>query len=155
MSERKKYPRIEDKINDFLTGEKLENALDFVGYLQANGLSFAQHDEYGYGWGIDSEKNKGIAFVKIPAEEKELWIWTGGLFDTECSADEELNETIWANVVVCPQTSCPEKRHCGSEEIGGKIFGKEFKSTCYAPLGFFNPDAKTLENLKKLLLLLK
>jgi len=149
----KKYPKIENKINDVLSGEKQKNALDFVEFLHANEFTLKEYNEYGYGWSVEY-KDKGIAFVKIPAEEKELWIWSGGVFGTERTDDDEFNNTIWENVVICPQATCPSKRHCGCEEdIGGTIFGIKFDSTCYSPLGFFDPDVKTLETAKKLLLL--
>ena len=155
MPEQKKYPKIEDKINDVLDGEKQKNALNFIAFLKTNEFLLVEHDEYGYGWSIEY-KGQSFAFVKIPGEEKELWIWAGDVFNTECSADDDFNNFIWSNVVICPQSTCPSKRHCGCEQNAcGTIFGKEFDSTCYSPLGFFNPDAKTLENVKKLMLFFK
>jgi len=35
------------------------------------------------------------------------------------------------------------------------IFGRGFENRCHSPLMFTNPDADTLERLKKLMLLLK
>jgi len=150
LRKRKKLFKLEDKINDVLTGDKQKNALDFAAFLRTNDL-LSDGDGSGYGWSIDD------GFIKIPEREKELWIWFGDcVFDLCGPADEDLKETVWAHVVTCPQVTCPHKRHCGCEkDVGGIIFGKEFESTCYAPLGFFNPDAKTLENVKKLVLLLK
>ena len=144
--------KIEDKINDFLCGIKQRDALDFVAFLRANEL-LEESDDSGYAWGI---KYAG-GVIKIAETEKELWIWFSDvMFGTECSADDELNHTIWDSVVICPQETCPSKRHCGCEgEVSGTVFGKAFESTCYFPLGFFSPDAKALENVKKLLLLFK
>ena len=150
MSLQKKYPKIEDKINEVLSGENQKNALDFVAFLRMNNV-LDEGDGTGYGWSI---KNNG--FMKISESEKELWIWIGDcIFDTAKSEDNELNNTVWENVVTCPQVTCPSKRQCGCEQdVHGTIFGKEYESLCYAPLGFFNPDGKTLENVKKLVLIL-
>ena len=151
MRKRKKYFKFEDKINDFLRGSAQKHALDFAAFLRANDL-LSDGDGSGYGWSIGD-----FGFMKVPEREKELWIWFGDcIFDLSCPADNELRETVWAHVVICPQVTCPYKRHCGCEQdVGGIIFGREFDSTCYMPLGFFNPDARTLEDVKKLVLLIK
>ena len=65
-----------------------------------------------------------------------------------------MKETVWAHTSVCGQEKCHEGwKDCG----GGKktIFGREYDNLCHGPLKFTNPDVKTLENIKKLLLLLK
>ena len=150
-----KYLTIEDKIIDVLDGGKQTDTLDFITFIRTNGLSLKAYDEYGYGWAIEY-KTQGLGFIKIDAADKEMRLWSGGVFNTDFTDDNEFNCAIWANVVTCPQATCSTRRQCGEQqEHGGIIFGKEYNSTCYSPLGFFNPDAQTINNIKKLLLFLK
>ena len=73
-------------------------------------------------------------------------------FDDNGSTDDELKETTWTHASKCGHC------HAGWKDCGGGdriIFGREFKSLCHSPLMFTDPDAKTLESIKKLLLTTK
>jgi hypothetical protein len=72
-------------------------------------------------------------------------------FDSD-SADDEMKESVWEHASKCGQC------HAGWADCGGgsrTIFGREFERLCHLPLMFTNPDGKTLENVKKLMLMLK
>ena len=146
---------IEDKINSVLNGDKQKIALDFAAFMRTNGFSI-EGDENDYGWGV-SYKGNGAGFIKFSGVETELWLWFGRDcdFGSSVPTDDDLKETIWSGVVICPQSTCSPPDSCEGSKEGYKIFGKEFDRTCYCPLGFYNPDAKTMENIKKLMILLK
>lgn len=148
---------IKNKINDILSGEKQKNAMDFAVFLGDNGFLIEgyknEHEEW---WDINYN-SKVYGCIKIPAAEKELWLWLGLNYDfvSNVPADDDLKRTIWANVVICPQSTCSPPDSCEGSKNGYNIFGKEFGRTCYSPLGFFNPDIKASENIKKFMLLIK
>ena len=85
-----------------------------------------------------------------------IWIDTCD-FGGSDSADDVLREFAQAHVRAC------EHFHSGGEQCGcGRqpgyskvIFGKKYENLCFALLEFTNPDAETIENIKKLLLLFK
>jgi len=52
----------------------------------------------------------------------------------------------WANVNIC--TSCGGSCSPGTRKA---IFGQEFDNVCSTDLAFYNPDAKTLEYVRKLM----
>ena len=71
--------------------------------------------------------------------------------------DDELKEFAWKHAHICDYFITDGKRcGCGRQPGSQKnILGKEFENICHCPMQFINPDAETLENMKKLLLLLK
>ena len=61
--------------------------------------------------------------------------------------DESIKEIAWKHVDIC--SNCG-----GCKNSGGNrktIFGKEFDNVCVTPMRFENPDAKTVECVKKLI----
>ena len=148
---------IEDKIKSVLSGDSLNNALDFIAFLQANGFSTETHGD-GEGWagavgGIVGD-SYGFMMANGAAEMPGPWtMWFNSCdFDGFDSIDDDLKEAVWAHASNCG------KCHAGWKDCGGgakTIFGREFEYLCHSPLMFTNPDAKTLENVKKLMLILK
>ena len=75
-------------------------------------------------------------------------------FGSGDSADDALKEFTWTHVRVCDYFSSNGTK-CGCDDKPGLnkiLFGKEYKNLCFALLEFMNPDAKALENIKKLML---
>ena len=144
MSEQKNPITIEEQIKAALTGDTLTNALSFAAFLQSNNIPADAHD---------------LFYLHIDGSDEVPGPWTIWLMstDTKSPACDDVKETAWAHANVCGHFSTGgEACGCGSQP--GKcvnIFGKEFDNICNSPLMFTNPDAKTLEAVKKLILLLK
>jgi len=145
---------IEDAINKTLTGDTQKNALDFAAFLRANGYS-AEHD--GNWWcvkhGDDCPILLGIDGFGVVSGVKFGALFNYCNFDESGIVDEGVKETAWAHVQICSHyESSGTKCGCGDQPEPIAIFGKEFHA-CKCPLTFIDPDAKTLEHMKKLMLL--
>ncbi len=146
--------KIEDAINEKLTGDAQRNALDFVAFLRANEISLNSSGD-GEGWAVGGIVENSVGFMLVNGAEQMPGPWT--VWFNSCDfggdpADDELKETAWAYTSKC------EHCHAAWKDCGGgdrTIFGKEFEWLCHSPLMFTNPDAKTLQNVNKLILLLK
>ena len=147
---------IENVINEKLTGDAQKNALDFVAFLQANDLKIEPNgDDFG-GWAVGGVVGDSLGFMLINgvAEVPGPWtIWFNSCdFGDADLVSDDLKETVWANTSICG------KCHANWETCGGDdriIFGRKFERLCHSPLMFNNPDAGTLENMQKLMLILK
>jgi len=149
MSEQK---RIEDVINETLTGDTQKNALDFAAFLQANDFSSKWNNEYG-GWNI-AYKDKSIVFVTIIGETNELVVALFGCdYDDYGTVDDGLREFIWAHVVICPD-GCGAPTICEMSQKSVVILGKAYENICVSPVKCFNFDAHNLEMIQKWMLML-
>jgi len=137
---------LEHKINQSLSGGTLQNALNFVSFLRENELTLEQPDE---GWAI-MNNGEWMGYIDFHISPWTLFIDGHGGFDMNSAIDNTLKETTWANVNHCSQCS-------GCDDLGLRvtIFDRDFEGLCLLPLKFTNPDTATLENIKKLMLLLK
>jgi hypothetical protein len=143
--------RIEGIFNEVLTRDVLENALGFTEFLNANDIFQSGQHEWHY-------KDSCVCYIDT-RNEKHLWIvWTEGDY-SNCHEvfpiDERTKEIAWANVMKCG--NCKDVDCSGKAKI---IFGKEFTNVCNADnvsmtFMFTNPDAGTLECVKKLVLMRK
>jgi hypothetical protein len=152
MSEQKKLS-IEDEVKNSNINEKLQkHTLNFIGFLKNNEFSIEMEDD-GNGWKI-IYMNECIGHMNFA--NVGIWIDTCD-FGGSGSADDDLKETTWAHVRICEHFSSGGKQcGCGSQPgFDRTIFGKKHKNLCFAHLEFMNPDAKTLESIKKLMLLFK
>jgi len=148
---------IESAIKEKLTGEKQKNALDFVASMQENGFSFnGWSDSDSEGWD-PTYNGKGFGCVLV---HDAFMFFIGLAWDcgrNNIDVDDELKEFAWSSMTVCPQSPC-EPPYCQGENHSKnhwQIFGKQYESTCHSPLQFIDPDAKTLDNILKLLLATK
>ena len=149
MSEQNK--RIEDAFNEVLTDEVLKNALDFAGFLGANGI--VQTDKYAMHY-----MGECVCYIDTRNESHSWIVWVAGDYSSENNdfpIDERTKEIAWAHVNKCGYCE-------GVDCKPGKtrmIFGKEFTNICCGAndidLYFSNPDAETLESMKKLVLMRK
>jgi len=140
---------IENAIKEKLTSEKQKNALDFIASMRENDFSFERFDDEGGGWD-PTYNGKGFGCVLV-ADDFMFFIgldWDFGRNDIV--VDDELKEFAWAHTTICPQSPC-KPPYCENNKNRWQIFGKQYESTCHSPLQFIAPDAKTLDNVKKLL----
>ena len=151
----KKAVSIEEKITQSLSGGARENALDYVGFMRENGISFDSNND-GEGWAVGGVVGNSLGFMLVngSADFPGPWtLWFNSCeFEGEDKTDETLKQAAWGHASPCGQC------HPGWKDCGGGdrvIFGKEFGRLCHSPLMFTNPDAKTLESVKKLSLMLK
>jgi len=144
MSEQTK---IEEELKTNLSGELLENALDFV---KTSG--FAEHTDGTSGWYHLGER---ICFTVIMPNQ--LWIFFG--HDSIISKsdydnfpiNDELKEFVWAHVHNCKRCGASENDNWKTCRGGDKIFfGRTFDDTCNCPILFENPDAEKFGKIKEL-----
>ena len=156
MAESKK---IEDRINEVLTGDSLSNALDFTAFLQKNNINPECH-ESGDGWSV-MRGNDSIGFISVNGKNEMPGPWTVWFnscdFDENGPVDNIVKETAWEHASVCGNFSSGGKV-CGCGDQPGftrTIFGRVFENRCHSPLMFTDPDAAKLESVKKLILMIK
>jgi len=133
--------KIEDFINEKLTGETQRNALDFIGYLGAD-VSLEDMD---WCWDV-KYKGESVFFFRIGGfQDEPNWLaWSADDY-SNVEIDEKFKKISWENICTCG--------NCGSDCAPGRramIFGKEFENCCTSSLMFINPNGESLECLKKL-----
>ena len=142
----KELDEIKGKINTLLSGETQKNALDFIAFLETENIPLDLLVIVIVGDGGD--------FPHIRP-----WVIFFNVCDFNVSglADDALSEFAWAHANICAHfITGGQQCGCGRQPGASQtILGKEFENICHCPMLFINPDAKTLENTKKLLLLLK
>ncbi|MCL2004328.1 MAG: hypothetical protein FWG72_10080 [Oscillospiraceae bacterium] len=144
-------------IGNTLAGDARKNAAGFFEYLLENGLQL----ERGQGYWADKlyymVKHNGeyACFILINSGEDTTepvgWvIWIDGnrsdLFSDDIP-DERLKAIAWKHIDICGNCG-------GCDNPGGSrkvIFGKEFDNVCVTPMRFDNPNAETIECVKKLI----
>jgi hypothetical protein len=152
MSELKK-PTIEDEIKNSDLSDCLQKThIEFCRFLKDNEFSIETEDD-GNGWQI-IYMNECVGHMNFA--NAGIWIDTCD-FGSGDSADDDLKKATWAHVRICEYFSSGGKQcGCGRQPGFGRIFfGKKYENLCFALLEFMNPDAKTLEKIKKLMLLYK
>ncbi|MCL2421997.1 MAG: hypothetical protein FWD03_09080 [Defluviitaleaceae bacterium] len=137
--------RLEDVFNEVLTGDVLKNALDFVEFLNANGITqIEQHGMY--------YKGECVCYIDTRNEHPSWIVWTAGDYSNEYEdfpIDGQTKETAWTHANKCGNCE-------GTDCSPGKtkvIFGKSFANICNGAdvdMCFTNPSGETLASLKKL-----
>ena len=137
---------VEEEIQCSALSESLQKAhIAFFHFLKDNDFT-TEPEADGNGWQI-VYRNELIGHLNYT--NVGVWIDTCD-FTGSASVDDDLKETAWAHVRICERCGCGNQP--GSDKI---IFGRIFEHLCFALLEFLNPDAETLEAIKKLMLLLK
>ena len=149
---------IENAINEKLSGESQKNALNLAAFLQANNMTLDANED-GVGWAVGGTIGNSVGYMLVngiandPSTPGPWTLWFNSCnFNDDGSVSEELKETARMHASPCG------KCHAGWETCGGgnrNIFGKEFEKLCHSPLMFNEPTAEVLEDIKKLLLLVK
>ena len=144
--------KLEDAINNKLSGDTQKNALDLVVFMGANGFSFEWFDEgSAAGWAL-IYKSINIGCILTFDVDFNLCFGLELDFSNIVPEEDDMKETIWAKLSFCGKCNDNWETCSGVEKT---ILGKTFDNLCHSPMCFINPDVKTLENMKKLLLLLK
>lgn len=149
-------PRIEHAINETLIGDTQRNALAFVAYLSTNEI-LSVRLATGY-WEdklyfVCSYRGKSVCYILINGYEEGSWvIWSddsGSNWFEEFPLDEHTKEIAWRNVDVCTGGNCAG---CSNPGRGTRktIFGKEINHVCGTAMKFINPDAETVECMKRI-----
>jgi hypothetical protein len=166
QAQKKLKPKVEDIARDLLDEEKLANLLDFLELLKANKLTprwYATNS-----WTV-KHKNKTVCVIKMnwipqPSDKENYW----GIYHSHFTrekwfvdydrylTDHRLKGFIWDNIN--PPYACSQKG--GTVICKGRpdmiILGKPFKSVCSCySLVAKNPEGKTLEQAKELVLFIK
>ena len=145
--------QIENIIGEKLSGDSQKNALDFISFLRAHEISLDSNGD-GMGWAVGGTVGDSTGFMLVNGEANMPGPWTVWFnscdFKNGETADGDMKKTAWEHASKCGRC------HAGWETCGNGdriIFGREFKSLCHSPLMFTDPDKITLENLKKLVLI--
>ena len=152
QEQKKTRPKFEDVAGSFLSGEVLENALDFVAYLRENNMAPARASTNAW---KAAYKNKGVCYVRIPYESNDpnsrTNTWNIGPPGDDCLTfpmTDRMKEILWSSVKQCNACNgryIGKKRPCnfGTDRT---IFGREFKRVCgYA---IKNPSGEALDFAK-------
>ena len=145
------HKKIEDAFKEVLTNDVLKNALEFAEFLSVNGIIQADQHAMQY-------NGECVCYLDTRSESNSWIVWTEGDYSVEHDdfpIDEHTKEVAWANVMYCG--------NCNDADCTGKtklILGKEFANVCNAnnvsmTFMFTNPDAETLECVRKLVLMRK
>lgn len=145
---------IKDHICRELSSEEQEIALDFVAYLENNGLTFYKDNS-------DCWKNKiyywckynndCVCFISIkdPDEPQNFWtVWSDDIkseWFNKYDVDDEIKELACKHIDHCG--------NCGSCRGGRRkvIFGREFKAVCGCTFRVDNLSIEDLNFLKKII----
>ena len=150
QSQKAVKPKIEDVAGNFITGDKLKNLMDFLGFMRDNKLT--PRWQSSNSWKV-SYKGKGVFFIKIIGTS---WFVMHSALTREkwcVGCDEyfpdELKEFVWENIKggYCPNNCMGRSK---------TVFGKEFNDfcTCWA-IRTENPDGVALERSKQVILAIK
>ena len=139
---------IEVMVNNVLNGESKSNALDFIAFLNTNELIVGENNsEVSY-------NGENVCYIHIDGSDQIPGPWTvwsddSSVYEQEvASIDKQVKELAWEHANVCE--NCGGNCSPGMRKI---IFGKTFDNICSSTFMFTNPDAKTIECLKNLLML--
>jgi len=135
---------VEDKLKNTLSGDALNNALDFVAHLRAIGMT-PEDTRFFY----KGEYTCIIIFFKDENHPSGCW------FICDCPIEEYDGFPLDENIKAFARTNVAMCRNCGCghENMGANkmIFGQYFEGICSSECQFIEPDAEALEKIKKLM----
>jgi len=153
MSKKTTAPVFEDEINSKLSGDMQKNALDFVAYMRAAGMTSNTEHSNAFMY-----RDEWVCIVCIYPDDNGIG-WT--IFDNplcgrkhaDFPVDEDLKEFARAHVNICGHFASEGKVcGCGSQPGSRKtIFGKEYDNVCTSEVAFRNPNGEVLEKIKQLI----
>jgi len=147
MKKSKKKLTKEEEIKTHLIGDLQKDALEFLAYLESDELA------------LDSVGEQICEILIHPINNQPYWniyfFKHSSVFNTDrqdLPIDDELKEFVWSLVKTCTYFRTNGKE-CGCGDQPGSnltIFGKNFNNCCHAVIWFGNPDAETVNKIKKL-----
>ena len=144
------FKKLEGKIKRALSDDMLKNALDFVAYIQANGMTIDVVTT------VFSYLGKEVCCLTLdgnshPAGPWSIYWMTFDIYEQDdFKVDEQLKKFALDHIHFCSTGHC--------DNSPGKprtIFGNKYDNVCYCSLHFKTPDAEALEKIKKLVELRK
>ena len=141
MSEHNNIPKIEDEILAKLDGDMQKNALDFVAYMRATGMT--NHANMANAFLYD---DKWICILTIDNGGWTIYDNPLTKYYDDFPVDEELKKFAWANVHICATGHCDS-----SPGVNKTIFSKEYENVCTSEVAFRNPNADTLQKIKQMI----
>jgi len=169
---------LEEHLRAALSGEQQKDALDFIAYLKAGGVTLDSKPPHvmdsggskGYCYSFGSDERRKIALFVVLVIEPFGRGWTvcmgsadNGSADhmlteserqTEAKStdDEALKEFAWKHVRICQHFRTNGKEcGCGNQPgIRVTVFGKAFDNNCNGNIEINNPHGETLESAKRL-----
>ena len=140
--------KFEDAVKTILTDDKLNDALEFISFLQENKMNPINTSKNG--WKISS-KACVVSYIWLDSDAGTLTVLPFIGEYKHDSLSDDLKEIVWAKKT--QGSSCGGCHHC-SYKIK-TIFGKEYTDACARSILFVNPNFNELECIKKLLELRK
>lgn len=156
MSEKKVTPKIEEIAENLFDGDKLKNFLDFNEFLKNNKLTKGSTAKTACRWMI-KYKNKRLCHLMASKDFWAISYYKDKEIFEKCEnyITDELKEFILENINTKPGCKNSKGGKCkGIENIN--ILGKMFDRVCGCHmLMVTNPDGKTLEYAKEIVLINK
>lgn len=142
---------VKDYIHENLTLNEQQTALDFVSFLEDNGMTFYKDNSDCwknkiYYWVKFNDKCVCFIAIKDPDEANNHWtVWSDDLSSRCLNAPEiedNLKESAWKYICRCGR--------CGSCSGGRRkmIFGRDFSDVCGCTFRIDNPSSSDLQFLK-------
>ena len=143
MSENNTNLTVEEKLKAALSGETLNNALDFVAHLRAIGMT-CEDTRFFY--------NGLFTCIIIPFEDSGKWMICDCPTEERegFPLDESAKTFALANIKKCDMCG---GGGCGHENMNANktIFGQYIEGLCSSECHFYDPDAEALVQIKKLM----
>lgn len=148
---RKMHKTIKDYIYENLNPNEQQTALEFVVFLEENGMTFYKDNgecwkSKIYYWVKINDECVCFIAIKDPDEANNHWtVWSDDL-SSKClnsiEVEDDIKEAAWKYADRCG--------HCGSCSGGRKkiIFGREFSDICGCTFRIDNPSSSDLKFLK-------
>ncbi len=144
------YPLIEEKLTNALSGDALNNALDFAAFLLEKGMTPDPVLGSSIRFNYMGKETCILVFFKDAANPSGVWV----ICDCPIRVhdgfplDEELQAFARAHVMICHgEHGCPGWPRGGDKEV----FGQAYASLCSSEIQFINPDADELIKIRKLM----
>ena len=144
---------IKDYIRKELPSEAKNIALEFIDFLEKNGIIFYKDNgdcwkNRIYYWCKYNDDCVCFISIKDPDESENLWtVWSDDMkseWFENCDVDDSIKKLAWKHIDHCG--------HCGACG-GGRhkvVFGHEFDSVCGCTFRVDNPSLEDLSFLKKI-----
>ena len=143
--------KVEENLKKHLSGDALKNALDYVNFLDSNGI---YPDFTDNGVHLFKYKDECVSLIGTPPFWDVVgWNIYGFNNNTMCDdfpVDEELINFAWTHVKPCEVAI---GGNCGGDckpGVCADVFGKDFEGTCCHVTKFENPDTDAMKNIVKL-----
>ena len=150
------------RINENFTNDDIKSIMGLIDFCYENDLPINPDKEFN-GWAIGGVDGRSLGSLYFPGEEKKWNIFIKHCdFETKyCDFDNEetagLKEFIYEHLNICKESNCHDGwRKCGGYDgrYSEVVFGKKIEKLCHSPLGFYNPTAEEMEDIKKLIKIL-